>query len=51
MKDNKGAYIIGISIIIASFIISSVLNRSIILASENICEFLGSIVTGISNIR
>ena len=51
MKDNKGAYIIGASIIIASIIISVVLDKSITYAAANICDFLGSITTSLSNIH
>ena len=44
MQDNKGAYIIGASIIIASIIISFVLDRAITNAGANICEYLGEML-------
>ena len=51
MKDNKGAIIIGLSIIIAGIIISLRLDRAITYAAENINENLTSVVNAISSIN
>lgn len=51
MKDNKGAFIIALSIIIASIIISVTLDRAITYAGGNIGEMISSAVNAISSIN